>query len=219
MPIKELKEFHMASTARFNILEGGYSDMINHLRRAFTAKSDNTVEIELKLTTSNEPVLPLTFRTKDQYLIAIHGTPISDANQHYSKMPTPNILTFGQINDALHHKGTASRGPDAMRLRILAFITSEAARFHVVSRNVSQLIREKNDSYAMDFKEADFLIKNYEKARRVAGLPAGRFEALADPYVHIARMQEFARHGNVTSDDKTLARTDVLNKLLSPARR
>lgn len=208
----------MSETPSFDVLGGEYMALVTHLRDEFATVDDREVSVTLA---GAGKQIAMGFRASDQYLVRLHGEKIRDANQHYAAMPAPSILTYGQIHDAVFCGPPPMKDDDMSRLRILIFITSEAARFHIVSRNVNTLIKEMNDSTAMDFKEADFIIKNYSKAREVAGLgnTPNRFEPMIDSYVHQARRQEFDRHGKVSHMGKSLKPTDTINKLLIPQQR
>jgi hypothetical protein len=205
----------MTAGPSFAILDGEYDAFIKHLRQAFQNRNGGTCDVTI--TAANASLL-LTFRTADQYLVGLQGANISERNQHYSNMPAPSILTYGQIASALHCGSPPLNHLDLGYLRIIAFITAEAARFHIVSRNVSQLIREMNDSTAISFHEADFIIKNYDNARRLAGIPDSRFEPIIDTYVHRVRRSAIDLHENIPGmgGNEALQRVGVINDVLKP---
>lgn len=206
----------MSDVKRFDIINGEYQEMIKYLRKEFETVNDREVSLVLG---GNGFDLKLSFRATDQYLVKLHDVNIAEKNLHYTELSEPSILTYGRIHQALFCGPPPLSGVDKTHLRILIFITSEASRFYVISRNVNQLIKDKNDSYAMDFAEADFIIKNCEKAREIAGLPDGRFEPLNDAVVHIARTRKTNKYGSIPHMGRYLSQTDNLNNLLKPKRR
>lgn len=169
------------------VVEGGvpdpneYRDMIADLRNRFARTDRCTFPFGIQI---DGREIKLRFQYYMQYLVEVEGIQLSPQAMSYRHMNNISVFNLGYIT-ALRDLDTA-RISDAAApegVRALAFITSEASRFHMISNGVFQLMTGELSS--ISYTNCIEMLTRYDRIRRFSGIPADVFRPIVDSNAHL----------------------------------
>ena len=183
---------------------GEYDRLIGHLRAEFELQRHPEVSVTL---TRFDGELELHFRTRDQYLVGINDVRPSESQLSYTSMQEVPTISASVCLQALEQMNPLRLSDSSRHLRVLAQMTSEAARFYSLGEKFSKIINATPGSEAatavLDNQRAMMMIHEYGDARKIQGLTGNIFHPILDLNAHLAVSQK-AQNSPGTTQPVTL---------------